>query len=190
MRLTTIINQRWSKLFLEVVQNKVVKSLNKKKCVKIRSYLPRLDHEDAAKFFIARGIDPNVGSQGNDSALIVAISKRKSFENYKKFCTRKIGMKYRCVCACVCWLLTEYDEIAELLIERGANINAVGDDGMYKIDSKWTKWANIGFYRIHSITAVSHHRKWSNRSDSHRKRSKCKYHKWWWWFGIESSGQK
>lgn len=43
-----------------------------------------LEHENAARFLIENQADPNVGSHMNDSALILAISKRNHRLNVEK----------------------------------------------------------------------------------------------------------
>lgn len=43
-----------------------------------------LDHENAARFLIENQADPNVGRHMNDSALILAISKRNHHLNVEK----------------------------------------------------------------------------------------------------------
>lgn len=58
--------------------------LNEKTSVKIRFYLTCSDHEGAAVVLIQNEVDPNVGSRGKDTALILAISERLSSNIFGK----------------------------------------------------------------------------------------------------------
>lgn len=77
MLLTTIIIPRSSKQLPKVILFSLKKMRNclTKKRLK-SSYLPYSEHENAAVLLIENGIDPNVGSHMNDSALVYAISER------------------------------------------------------------------------------------------------------------------
>lgn len=136
-------------------------------------------YDEAVSKLLDNGAEPNIGRRHNDTALIIAAKK----------CTWNYSHKnniFECNNNFLICIITHiaFKDIIRKLIEKGADVNAVGDKGKFEFIQSHRKLVTIGLCRIYSVNGFFGHYP-AYDCTVNRKRSKHKCDKRCWWFGIE-----